>query len=1244
MNNTNDIVIAKADSGATANYWREEDMKCLTNVKHVIGPSVQLPNGNSIQANQEGYLHLSKDLNTVTKKVTILPELKSASLLSLGKLCDDNCNIFLDKNSMKVTKNNKCILTGIRNANDGLWDVPFRKHPNPKASIQVNYVLPKTHNIYPKRQLQSSLYINNKKPKTKEVIPTFIHHLHHLAEETRFNQILEKQKDIDNKTHKINIIIRKKQPQKTLAQYLHATCYSPVPSTFITAIKNGNFDTWPGLTPHLINKHLPPSISTAKGHIRQEYSGLQSTKAPSQQPTAMAAQVIEETNTPITNKNKDIIAMIIEREPTKGYLDLTGRFPYKSAQGNQYIFVAFHVPTNAILAKAIKNRESEEITKAWTSINDRLETAKETPDLYIIDNEASSQLKDTMNRKGIEYQLVPPHNHRANLAERAIQTFKYHMKSGLASVHPDYPVAQWDRLIEQAEITLNLLRNSNTNPKLSAYAHLFGPFNFNKTPMAPPGSKVVVHLKQGQRDSWGPNGEVGFYVGPSMEHYRCMKVYIPKTRTVRVVDTLTFIPHCIPFPQLRLDDYLRQAAEDIVHLLKNPPSNMIPSLQAGKITTMTLENLATILNRVDFAIPTPTQLESKQNDKEPRVVKHKIHNGEQSNTNTTHDSPFTNTKRWQRQRQQQNHYNLRKRNVPAGGYAMNMYEPSMLNHIYDEQGKKLTILQLLNGSNKKVWNRSMSNELGRLTQGNDFGVKHTNTMQFIHKHEVPRGKKVTYANFRADHRPLKPEPYRIRCVVGGDKLDCDYDTASPTTDLIETKLLINSTISDARRGARFCSVDLKDFFLSSIMKDPEFMKLHISFIPDDIMKRYNLAEKAVDGFVYIRIDKGMYGLKQAAVLANQQLQSNLAKEGYYPIPGTSGLWKHRTRQTKIVLCIDDFGVKTFCKADLDHFLHSIKKYYDYHIDETGSHYIGLTLDWQYDKGVVEVSMPGYIRKLLKRTGHPTPTSPQHSPHEHLPFVLGSKGTRQLAIEDNSPPVDKRNTKHVQSVVGGLLYYARAIDSTILPALSSISTQQSNPTENTMRKVKRLLDYVATFPDTCIRFHASNMKLHIDSDAAYLCEPKAKSRAAGYFYFKQNTMNKTQLPINHPLTVECKLLKHVVSSAAEAEVSAIFHNAQTGIIVRRLLQHLGHPQPPTPLKTDNTTAERFVSKKIHQKRSKTWDMRFYWLRDQQSRQNFKVFWRHGCDVTDPNLADYFTKHHTVKHHRSVRPQYIIDKNV
>ena len=87
------------------------------------------------------------------------------------------------------------------------------------------------------------------------------------------------------------------------------------------------------------------------------------------------------------------------------------------------------------------------------------------------------------------------------------------------------------------------------------------------------------------------------------------------------------------------------------------------------------------------------------------------------------------------------------------------------------------------------------------------------------------------------------------------------------------------------------------------------MRLHICFIPSDIIDHCNLKYLVVDGFVYIRIEKGMYGLEQAAILANQQLQTNLAKEGYYPMPGTSGLWKHHTRRTKIVLCIDDFSIE-----------------------------------------------------------------------------------------------------------------------------------------------------------------------------------------------------------------------------------------------------------------------------------------------------------------------------------------------
>ena len=118
-----------------------------------------------------------------------------------------------------------------------------------------------------------------------------------------------------------------------------------------------------------------------------------------------------------------------------------------------------------------------------------------------------------MTKYKTNYQLVPPHIHRANAAERAIQTFK-------KSLDPDFPMAEWDRLLEQALLTLNLLRASRIQPHLSAYAHLYGQFDFNATPLAPPGTRVVVHNKPDNRASWDPNGKDGFYIGPSMHHYQ----------------------------------------------------------------------------------------------------------------------------------------------------------------------------------------------------------------------------------------------------------------------------------------------------------------------------------------------------------------------------------------------------------------------------------------------------------------------------------------------------------------------------------------------------------------------------------------------------------------------------------------------------------------------------------------------------------------------------------------------------
>lgn len=134
-----------------------------------------------------------------------------------------------------------------------------------------------------------------------------------------------------------------------------------------------------------------------------------------------------------------------------------------------------------------------------------------------------------------------------------------------------------------------------------------------------------------------------------------------------------------------------------------------------------------------------------------------------------------------------------------------------VHHIYEDKGKRLTLDKLLKCSKKVIWDKVLSNELGRLTKGNKYGVDFTECMKFIPYAEVPTTSKVTHANFVCDHRPLKTKPWRVRLVVGGDKLNYLEDNASPTTTLLETKILANSVISDAKDGARFFSCDLKDF-------------------------------------------------------------------------------------------------------------------------------------------------------------------------------------------------------------------------------------------------------------------------------------------------------------------------------------------------------------------------------------------------------------------------------------------------
>ena len=158
--------------------------------------------------------------------------------------------------------------------------------------------------------------------------------------------------------------------------------------------------------------------------------------------------------------------------------------------------------------------------------------------------------------------------HRINAAEHAICTFKNHFLAGLATIDPKFPIREWDRLLPQAESTLNMLRNTCLHPHCSAYEAMTGTFNFTKTPLAPPGTKVVIHDKSSKRASWAYHGQVGFYIGHAPKHYRCMRCYIPSTKQEQISNTIQFFPTKIAFPTLTLNDHLMHSLEKIITILQ----------------------------------------------------------------------------------------------------------------------------------------------------------------------------------------------------------------------------------------------------------------------------------------------------------------------------------------------------------------------------------------------------------------------------------------------------------------------------------------------------------------------------------------------------------------------------------------------------------------------------------------------------------------------------------------------------
>ena len=692
-------------------------------------------------------------------------------------------------------------------------------------------------------------------------------------------------------------------------------------------------------------------------------------------------------------------------------------------------------------------------------------------------------------------------------------------------------------------------------------------------------------------------------------------IYVKQTKNERISDTVYFKTKYITQPTLTDADVITKALNDLSQAIKR--KNNIKGLEQIEA----LKKLDDILNNSPTMDSTSKnkQVTFAQNTKPPTETilsqtKKKLGNKlrEQLKTKTMERMP--------------------KNNIQLRRSTRNFQRAQLIHD--KETNTYLNYRQLISHPRyKQTWTKSAANEFGWLAQGlKDGRVKGTNTIKFIRKDQVPsdRKKDVTYGSFNCDYRPGKEEEERTRLTVGGDRINYPEDCGTPTADMTLFKIHVNSILSTP--GAKCLTMDIKDFYLNSPMKRPEYMKLKITDIPEEIIQEYNLKELVTqDGYVYCEITKGMYGLPQAGILAQELLEKRLAKEGYNQSKIINGFWKHKTRPISFTLVVDDFAVKYVKEEDAEHLINTIKKYYPLKIDKKATKYIGLTIEWDYKNRKAHISMPGYIQKALIKFKHEKPKKTQNSPHPHVLPQYGTK-IQYAKDEEISEPLSKEETKYVQAVVGTLLYYARAVDSTILTSLSSIATEQAKPTKETMKKVKQLLDYCATQEDAVITYNASNMILAVHSDAGYCNEKNARSRAGGHFFISKN---EKYPPNNGAILTNATIIKAVMSSAAEAELGALFINAQDAVYLRQILNEMGHAQPRTPIQTDNTTAEGVINNRIQPKRTKAMDMRFHWLRDREAQGQFRIYWRPG----GTNLADYYTKHHPPAHHVNVRAEFL-----
>jgi len=696
-------------------------------------------------------LHLP-NLPEEATRTELFPALGTTNLLSIGKLCDAECTCTFTKDKAIIKKDNQIIMQGTRtDSAPKLWTVKLPPEPETQPHVAATAVN----------------------------LPTKV---------------------------------------SDLVAFSHGALFSPTIKTLAEALRKEFIVGFPGLTKESLAHHPPQSIATIKGHLDQSRTKSKRKRRAKDKPSTNKSDPNPDDDDDIAPKaeNPNIrthycYAAIVELTG-QVYSDQTGPFPITSSSGYKYIFCIYDFDSNLIDGTPLRDKSGPSILAAYKVVFSKLKQAGLTPKLARLDNECSTALKEYMTDEGVEFQLVPPYIHRRNAAERAIRTFKNHFIAGIATCDKKFPIHLWDKLLPQANLTLNLLRASRINPKLSAYAQVFGTYNYNSHPIGPPGTLVMIHEKPNQRKSWAPHAIEGWYVGPSMEHYRCYNIWNPATRHMRIADTLTWLPTKVPSPLPTDAERITAAIEDITEMVKNNTPNQTQLVQTNQLDELNrikeifTPNLSPQVQETpdyvesdykarassnisdDADIVSPTEDQARR----PTTRSMTRHDNEKIDKSTAEAIPAPKATRtplenilYAPSRHTEKVFNTpllrvepkgpetpgtkgrfvaavallaeQEQNTQILQTAGSNWEETCYKAVHPDTGEAVEYKDLVNSSEGYLWTECCAEEIGRLAQGYKCTVG-TNTIHFIKVSDVPPGRKATYLRLVVADRPNKENP------------------------------------------------------------------------------------------------------------------------------------------------------------------------------------------------------------------------------------------------------------------------------------------------------------------------------------------------------------------------------------------------------------------------------------------------------------------------------------------------------